>query len=89
MSLNLPICHACNTTLSRKQRRNITENVTNPPYLGGQLKKCDHLWLSKKFWTYMKCLKQDRPTIGIPTLKMNGRLESDNTNKANILNAQF
>ena len=42
MSLNLPICHACNTTLSRKQRRNITENVTNPPYLGAQLKKCDH-----------------------------------------------
>ena len=35
----------------------------------------------------MKCLKQD--TVGIPTLKMNGRLESDNTNKANILNAQF
>ena len=46
MSLNLPICHACNTTLSRKERRNITENVTNPPFLGAQLKKCDHfiLW---------------------------------------------
>ena len=43
MSLNLPICHACNTTLSRKQRTNITENVTNPPYLGAQLKKCDHI----------------------------------------------
>ena len=41
MSLNLPICHACNTTLSSKQRTNITENVTNPPYLGAQLKKCD------------------------------------------------
>ena len=41
MSLNLPICHACNTTLSRKERRNITENVTNPPFLGAQLKKCD------------------------------------------------
>ena len=49
MSLNLPICHACNTTLSRKERRNITENVTNPPFLGAQLKKCDHLrkYLSK------------------------------------------
>ena len=44
MSLNLPICHACNTTLSRKQRRNITENVTNPPYLGAQLKKCDLIY---------------------------------------------
>ena len=43
MSLNLPICHACNTTLSRKERRNITENVTNPPFLGAQLKKCDHM----------------------------------------------
>ena len=43
MSLNLPICHACNTTLSRKQRASITENVTNPPYLGAQLKKCDHV----------------------------------------------
>ena len=43
MSLNLPICHACNTTLSRKQRTSITENVTNPPYLGAQLKKCDQL----------------------------------------------
>ena len=43
MSLNLPICHACNTTLSRKQRTSITENVTNPPYLGARLKKCDHM----------------------------------------------
>ena len=43
MNLNLPICHACNTTLSSKQRTNITKNVTNPPYLGAQLKKCDHL----------------------------------------------
>ena len=45
MSLNLPICHACNTTLSRKQRTTITENVTNPPYmyLGTQLKKCDQM----------------------------------------------
>ena len=45
MSLNLPICYACNTTLSRKQRTNITENVTNPPFLGAQLKKCDHMLL--------------------------------------------
>ena len=43
MSLNLPICHACNTILSRKQRTTITKNVTNPPYLGAQLKKCDHI----------------------------------------------
>ena len=28
---------------SRKQRTTITENVTNPPYLGAQLKKCDLL----------------------------------------------
>ena len=46
MSLNLPICHACNSTLSSKQRTNINENVTNPPYLGAQLKKCDHLQLN-------------------------------------------
>ena len=43
MSLNLPISHACNTSLSRKQRQNITENVTNPPYLGAQLKKYDQV----------------------------------------------
>ena len=51
MSLNLHICHACNTTLSRKQRtQNITENVTNRPYLGALLKKCDqmcHFFLTK------------------------------------------
>ena len=37
MSLHLPICHVCNTTVSRKQRTNITENVTNPPFLDAQL----------------------------------------------------
>jgi hypothetical protein len=42
---------------------------------------------SKKFWTHMKCLKKD--TVGIPTLKKNGKLESDNKIKANILNDQF
>ena len=46
MSLTLPICYACNTTLSRKQRTNITENVTNPPFLGAQL---------KKMWPILKC----------------------------------
>ena len=50
MSLNLPICHACNTTLSRKQRTTITKNVTNPPYLGAQLKKCDPMWLTPGPW---------------------------------------
>ena len=53
MSLNLPICHACNTTLSRKERRNITENVTNPPFLGAQLKKCDQMGFpdQQKSWS--------------------------------------
>ena len=69
MSLNLPICHACNTTLSRKQRTYITENVTNRPYLGAQLKKCDqmcHFLLTKvsatniKAGTFFSCIHFNR-----------------------------
>ena len=41
----------------------------------------------KKFWSYIKSLKVD--TIGIPTLKKSGILESDNKKKAEILNDQF
>ena len=41
----------------------------------------------KKFWSYIKSLKVD--TIGIPTLKKSGILESDNRKKAEILNDQF
>ena len=54
MSLNLPICHACNTTLSRKQRTTITKNVTNPPYLGAQLKKCDQQHILGVLSQYLK-----------------------------------
>lgn len=42
---------------------------------------------SKKFWSFMKGLRCD--SIGIPTLKSNGILESDNLAKADILNHQF
>ena len=42
---------------------------------------------SKKFWSYVKCLRQD--AMGIPTLKKNGVFESDNTVKATILNDHF
>ena len=41
----------------------------------------------KKFWSFIKSLKID--SMGIPTLKRNGRLESDNRCKAEILNDQF
>ena len=41
----------------------------------------------KKFWSFVKNLKVD--TIGIPTLKKDGKLESDNRAKAEILNDQF
>jgi hypothetical protein len=41
----------------------------------------------KKFYSYIKSLKID--TIGIPTLKKDGRLHSDNQTKAGILNEQF
>ena len=41
----------------------------------------------KKFWSFVKNLKVD--TIGIPTLKKDGKLESDNKAKAEILNDQF
>ena len=58
MSLNLPICHACNTTLSRKQRTSITENVTNPPYLGAQLKKCDLMGKFQLFEIFLTILYQ-------------------------------
>ena len=57
MSLNLPIYHACNTTLSRKQGATITENVTNPPYLGAQLKKCDHMQYTAKHKKIQYCKK--------------------------------
>ena len=40
-----------------------------------------------KFWSFIKSLKVD--TMGIPTLKRNGRLESNNKEKAAILNDQF
>ena len=62
MSLNLPICHACNTTLSRKQRTSITENVTNPPYLGAQLKKCDLVGENRDF--YHKILVAQNISVG-------------------------
>ena len=42
---------------------------------------------SKKFWSSVKCLKQD--AMGIPTLKKNGVFESDNTVKATVLNNHF
>ena len=41
----------------------------------------------KRFWSFIKSLKVD--SIGIPTLKRNGKLESDNVCKAEILNDQF
>jgi hypothetical protein len=41
----------------------------------------------KKFYSYIKSLTVD--TIGIPTLKKDGRLHSDNQTKASILNEQF
>ena len=41
----------------------------------------------KKFWSFVKNLKVD--SIGIPTLKKDGKLESDNRAKAEILNDQF
>jgi len=41
----------------------------------------------KRFWSFIKSLKID--TMGIPTLKKNGRLESENKCKAEILNEQF
>ena len=41
----------------------------------------------KKFWSFVKNLKVD--TIGITTLKKDGKLESDNRAKAEILNDQF
>ena len=64
MSLNLPICHACNTTLSRKQRRNITENVTNPPYLGAQLKKCDRIAFIFDHMSFItRCLPKSRTGV--------------------------
>ena len=42
---------------------------------------------SKKFWSYVRCLKQE--AMGIPTLKKNGVFESDSTVKATILNDHF
>jgi hypothetical protein len=41
----------------------------------------------KKFYSYIKSLKVD--SIGIPSLKQDGRLLSDNQSKAKILNDQF
>ena len=41
----------------------------------------------KKFWSFIKSLKVD--SMGIPTLKRNGKLESDNVCKAEILNDKF
>jgi len=41
----------------------------------------------KRFWSYIKSLKID--SIGIPALRRNGKLESENKIKAEILNSQF
>ena len=41
----------------------------------------------KRFWSYIKSLKND--STGIPSLRKNGKLHSDNIQKANILNNQF
>ena len=41
----------------------------------------------KKFWSYIKSLRVN--TVGIPTLKKDGKLESENNLKAKILNDQF
>ncbi|XP_072044948.1 uncharacterized protein [Amphiura filiformis] len=45
----------------------------------------------KKFWSFIKSLKVDSTltTTGIPTLKRDGKLESENRFKAEILNDQF
>ncbi|XP_072041141.1 uncharacterized protein [Amphiura filiformis] len=42
---------------------------------------------TKKFWTSIKSQKND--SFGIPTLKINGQLITDNIMKANALNNQF
>ncbi|XP_072023124.1 uncharacterized protein [Amphiura filiformis] len=41
----------------------------------------------KSFWSFIKSLKVD--AMGIPTLKKDGKLESENVCKAEILNDQF
>ena len=41
----------------------------------------------KRFWSFMKSIKCD--SIGVPSLFCNGKLESNNSLKANILNNQF
>ena len=41
----------------------------------------------KKFWSCMKSLKKD--SIGIPCLKINGHMVTDNLSKVKALNAQF
>ena len=41
----------------------------------------------KRFWAYIKLKKSDK--CGVAPLRKNGRLETDTTNKANILNEQF
>jgi hypothetical protein len=41
----------------------------------------------KKFWSFVKSLRCDN--VGIPTLKKDGKLESENKIKAEILNEQF
>ena len=47
----------------------------------------DYFKQPKKFWSYMKSLQKD--STGIPCLKTNGHMVTDNLSKAKILNAQF
>ncbi len=68
-----------------KKQRKITFNETRKAHRRHINDVCSDS--PKSFWSYIKSLKVD--SVGIPTLKSGGRLESDNKTKADILNDQF
>jgi hypothetical protein len=65
--------------------RKLTQKTTRKSYRKYVKDVC--LESPKKFWSFVKSLKTD--SVGIPALKKEGKLESNNNAKATILNNQF